>query len=73
MKPILKESEMARTYFIDIQLKTPNGGRFCMEYSANEMAEMFTAEEMATLARGDTVKKNLTHYTDLQAFMDARS
>ena len=64
---------MERTYYIDIQEQTPNGGRFVMAYSAGEMAEMFDDAAMASLAAGNTVTKGLSRYTDLQAFMDSRA
>ncbi|NBT33578.1 MAG: hypothetical protein EBT13_17220 [Rhodobacteraceae bacterium] len=66
------ETEMDRTYYIDIQDQTPNGGRFLVQYSASEMAEMFDDTAMASLAAGDTVTKGLSRYTDVQAFMDSR-
>jgi len=64
---------MARTYYIDIQDQTPNGQRFMMQYSADEMAEMFTDAQMATMAAGDSVTLGLSRFTDVQAFMDSRA
>ena len=63
---------MERTYYIDIQDQSPNGGRFLVSYTSSEMAAMFDNAAMASLAMGDTVTLGLSRYTDVQAFMDSR-
>ena len=62
-----------RSYYLDIQEQTPHGQRHVMEYSAGEMAEMFTEAQMAALAAGDSVMLGLSRCTDMQAFMDSRA
>ena len=64
---------MGRNYYIDIQEQTPNGGRYMVQYSASEMAEIFTDAQLDALAAGDTVTLGLSRCTDVQAFMDSRS
>ena len=64
---------MGRTYYIDIQEQTPNGGRYLTQYSASEMDEMFSEAQMTALAAGDTVTLGLSRFTDVQAFMDSRA
>jgi len=64
---------MYRQYFINIDDRTPNGTRAVMVYSEAEMREMFDDAQMLVLASGDSVRKSHSVYTDMQAFMDART
>lgn len=64
---------MGRTYYLNIQEQTPNGGRYVMQYTDGEMAEMFSDEQMASLAAGDTITWGLSRVTDLEAFFDSRA
>lgn len=56
-----------------IDCQDARGTRYVLQYTHDEMAEVFTEAERATLAAGDVLMRDGSRYADLQAFYDARN